>query len=137
MAPGRAPVASVAMFVLAATLAGVVFTAVRVFYHSGSFWLGNGEQFAVLASEQTVNFALYPGSIFRGAIRLLLHSLIPVALVAYLPAELFHGLHAGALDVGLLVRVLAGDVAVVAVSVATFYLGLRRYESGNQIGARM
>ena len=129
--------ASAALFALCAALACLVFTAVRVFYHSASFWLGNGEQFATLAADQMVNFGLYPGSIFSGAVRLLLHSLIPAALVAYLPAELFRGLQAGSLDVGLLGRIVAADVAVVAVAVAAFYLGLRRYESGNQIGARM
>ena len=44
---------------------------------------------------------------------------------------------AGALDVCLLVRIGAADAAVVAGAVAAVYLVLRRYESGNQIGARM
>ena len=95
------------------------------------------EHFATLAADQMVNFGLYPGSIFSGAVRLLLHSLIPAALVAYLPAELFRGLQAGSLDVGLLGRIVAADAAVVAVAVAAFYLGLRRSESGNKIGERM
>ena len=45
---------------------------------------------AGVGSEQVITFSLYPGSIFDGPlVAVVLHTLIPAALVAHLPAELF------------------------------------------------
>ncbi len=110
----------------------VVFTAVRVIFHSLTFFFGNAEDFAQTAGELALTFSLYPGGVFEGATRWLLHSLIPVAFVAYLPARLFR-----AFDPGLLAIVLVADIAIVVLGFAVFARGLRRYESGNRIGTRL
>lgn len=120
------------LFLLFAALMAIVLTAVRVFYHSLTFFFGNAEQFAGLAGELVVSFMLYPGSVFQGATSWLLHSLIPVAFVAYLPAELFEAFRWQTLLV-----VIGADAVIVAAAVVMFRLGLRRYESGNLIGTRM
>ena len=114
-------------------------TAVRVLYRSLTFLLGNAEDMAGVGSEQVVTFSLYPGSIFDGPlIAVVLHTLIPAALVAHLPAELFRSLaRSAALDWGLPAAIIGGDAALIAAAWAAFYLGLRRYESGNRIGARI
>ena len=90
-----------------------------------------------VGAEQVVNFSLYPGSIFdRPVVAVILHTLIPAALVAHLPAELFRAVaHGAALDWRLLAAVIAGDAALITAAWAAFALGLRRYESGNRIGA--
>ena len=41
------------------------------------------------------------------------------------------------LDWGLLAAIVGGDAALIAAAWAVFALGLRRYESGNRIGARI
>ena len=131
--------ASVGLYLLFVLLAAGVITAVRVLYHSLTFLLGNAEDLAQLGSEQIINFSLYPGSIFDGpVVAVILHTLIPAALVAHLPAELFHAVvHGAALDWGLLAAIVTGDAALIAAAWAAFALGLRRYESGNRIGARI
>ena len=125
------------LFVLFAVLAGSVVVALRVLYHSLTFFFGNAEEIAAVMSEQIINFSLYPACIFSGPANLVLHSLIPAAFVAYLPAQVFGHFNADTLDGATLALVIAGDLAVIVVAWVVFRLGLRRYESGNQIGARL
>jgi ABC-2 type transport system permease protein len=122
----------VALFLLFSVLMAVVLTALRVFYHSLTFFLGNAEEFANMASDLVLSFSLYPGSIFQGPTMILLHSLIPAALIAYIPIELWKSF-----DPIRLLLLVAADAAVALVAWATFRLGLRAYESGNRMGARL
>lgn len=121
-----------ALFLLFTLLMAIVVTAIRVFYHSFTFFLGNAESFAQTAGEMVISFMLYPGSIFRGPVSWVLHSLIPAALVAYIPARIFTHF-----DWVALLVVIGGDALIVAAAFGIFRLGLRRYESGNLIGTRL
>ena len=131
--------ASIGLFLLFVLLAAGVLVAVRVLYHSLTFLLGNAEDLAGLGSEQIITFSLYPGTIFDApVVAVILHTLIPAALVAHLPADLFRAVARGTgLDWRLLAVVIGGDAALIAAACAVFALGLRRYESGNRIGARI
>jgi ABC-2 type transport system permease protein len=122
----------VALFALFAVLLAFVYSAIRVIYHSISFYLGNAEGFAQLAGELIITFMIYPGSIFKGASAWILHSLIPAAIVAYIPARIFKEF-----DLLTLLIVIAADAVIVAIAFFVFKRGLRRYESGNLIGTRM
>ncbi len=112
-------------------MAGIL-TSVRIFYHSATFFLGNAEEFAATASELTLSFMVYPGAIFNGPAAWILCSLIPAALMAYIPAEIFRSF-----DAGKLLLLLAGDAAVALAAWGAFRLGLRVYESGNRMGTRV
>jgi ABC-2 type transport system permease protein len=79
-----------------------------------------------------LSFALYPGSIFEGPSTLVLHSLVPAALVAWIPIELFQSF-----SWSRLAALVGADALVIGAAVLLFRLGLRRYESGNRVGARM
>jgi ABC-2 type transport system permease protein len=122
----------IALFLVFSVLFCLVLVSVRVLYHSLTFFLGNAEDFAGTASELVLAFALYPGSIFEGPSVLVLHSLVPAALAAWIPLELFQSFSWGRM--GILV---GADALVVGAALLLFRLGLRRYESGNRIGARM
>ena len=123
---------SVALFVLFSILMALVFTSLRLLYHSLTFFLGNAESLANLASEMVVSFMIYPGSIFKGPTVWILHSLIPAALMAYIPARLIRSF-----DPGLFFILLAADMALITISVLVFRRGLKTYESGNRIGTRV
>ena len=124
--------ARTALFVLFSLLWALVLVSLRIAYHSLTFFLGNAEEFAETASEMVLSFTLYPGSVFKGPVVILLYSLIPAALVAYVPAELIRNF-----DMGKMLMVLAADSAVVGVAWLMFHFGLRAYESGNRMGTRV
>jgi ABC-2 type transport system permease protein len=76
-----------------------------------------------------VTFALYPEPLFRGALRVVLFTLIPAGFVAYLPAQIIRS--GGPLE---LVGLLSATLAYVWLSRRTFRAGLRRYSSGSRFG---
>jgi ABC-2 type transport system permease protein len=121
-----------ALFLFFSFMMMLVLTAIRTFYHSFTFFLGNAESFAGMAGEMTITFMLYPGSVFKGAPMVLLHSLVPAALVGYIPVRVFKDF-----DLVLTLVVVVADIVVIAVAVLLFRLGLRRYESGNRMGTRL
>jgi ABC-2 type transport system permease protein len=123
---------SLAMFLLCSVLFCLVLASLRVLYHSLTFFLGNAEDFAGTAADLVLAFALYPGSVFEGPATIVLHSLVPAALIAWIPLELFQSFSWARLGM-----LLGADALVIAAAVGLFHLGLRRYESGNRIGARM
>lgn len=127
LSPGR-----IALFLAFSILMALVLAALRILYHSLTFFFGNAEDFAGTASEIVLSFMLYPGSIFEGPVSLLLHSLIPAALIAYIPAELFR-----AFDAGRMALLVAADLFLVLCAWGLFTLGLRKYESGNRVGTRL
>ncbi len=122
----------IALFVLFSVLFAAVLAALRVLYHSLTFFLGNAEDFAATAADLVLAFCLYPGSIFDGPSMLLLHTLVPAALVAWIPIQLFRSFD----PVRMLILV-GADAAIVAAALVLFCLGLRHYESGSRMGARM
>ena len=121
-----------ALFLFFSLLMMMVLTAVRTLYHSLTFFFGNAESFAQMAGEMTITFMLYPGSIFKGAPMIVLHSLIPAALVGYIPIRVFKEF-----DPILMAVVVLADLAIVAAAAGLFKLGLRRYESGNRMATRL
>jgi ABC-2 type transport system permease protein len=126
----RVTLPSVLLFVTFSLLMALGFAAVQVLYHSLTFLWGNAEELAGTASELVLSFTIYPGSIFEGPPRWLLHSLLPAGLLAYVPARLF-----AHFEPWVFLLLLAADSALVAISVAAFRLGLRRYESGSTLVA--
>jgi len=120
------------MFVFFSVLMAVVFTAVRIIYHSLTFFLGNAEQFAGTVTEMIIMFILYPGSIFSGPSTWILHTVIPSALVAWIPAELFVQF-----DLKKFLILMIADVSIVFLSIIVFRTGLKRYSSGNRMGTRL
>jgi ABC-2 type transport system permease protein len=122
----------IALFLFFSLMAAVVFTSLRVLYHSLTFFLGNSEELASTASNLIISFSLYPGTLFEGPSVWMLHSLVPAALVAYIPADIFRRF-----DAGKMLLLIGGDLVFVLAALVLFHLGLRRYESGNRMGTRL
>lgn len=122
----------VTLFFLFSVLMALVFTSLRLAYHSLTFFLGNAEPLATLASEMVISFMIYPGSIFKGPTVWLLHSLVPAALMAYIPARLIRDF-----DPWLFVILLGADFLLMTAAFLVFKRGIRSYESGNRIGTRV
>ena len=78
-----------------------------------------------------ITFSLYPATLFDGAVKLVLFTLIPAAFVSYLPVQ---ALREFSLTYAFFA--LGGALAVLAAGSAVFYHGLKRYESGNLLAMR-
>jgi ABC-2 type transport system permease protein len=124
----RPDFAHFAMFTVLSFSVALVFVGFGVLTASLTFYLGNGTLLAEQWRFATINFATYPDSLFSGFVKLLLFTAIPAGFISYVPIRALRSL--SLIDAGLAIL---GAVVVAAVGTAVFYLGLRRYESGNLI----
>ena len=116
---------------LAVMASACVFTASGVIVQSLAFWLSGMEAFARQISEFTLTFSLYPRPLFSAEVGILLYTIVPAGFVGFLPAELVR-----APSFALAVTALAASTGWTLLALHVFARGLRRYESGNRIGAR-
>lgn len=126
--PGPAGWAIFAVLVLAAA---VLFAGVIIWSGSLAFFIGNAEKLAEQYRFATITFATYPAALFTGGVKWLLFTLIPAGLISEVSVEAVRRL--SLLHVAI---ALGGSGVVLGVGAATFYLGLRRYESGNLLTMR-
>jgi ABC-2 type transport system permease protein len=122
----RPDLAHLLLFVALTLSVAMVFVGFSVLTGSLSFFLGNASGLADQWRFAMLTFSTYPAVLFEGAIKIVLYTLIPAGFVSYLPAQAVRSLSLR--DAALAV---AGAGAVLAIGVGVFYIGLRRYASGN------
>lgn len=116
--------ARVATYVAGSLCAAVVLAGFLVATGSLSFFAGRNDA-GELSFHGMLLFASYPVDVFGGVGRVLLHTVVPAAFVAAVPARLVEEF-----DPGLALAALATAAAFAALGWATFTVGLRRYTSG-------
>jgi ABC-2 type transport system permease protein len=119
------------MFALFVVSGALVFTGVFVISESLSFFLGSSAGITGAATEFILSFSLYPVGIFPSGMRWVFYSLVPSGFIVFLPLRVFRSW-----SPGLAALVLAVSVAYAFLAAGIFRAGLKRYESGNRIGAR-
>jgi ABC-2 type transport system permease protein len=129
---GRFHPLEILLTLAAVVCVALILVAFAILAGSLAFFLGN-TQFASQQINMTLlTFALYPNSLFSGAARFMLYTIVPAAFVGSVPVQIVQERN------GLLLLGLAG-VAVLMWGLATavFYTGLRRYESGSAINVNV
>ena len=118
---------STPLLIVAIGASAVMFLATGVLFFSVAFWLGRVESIARQMWELLITFSLYPEPLFGGVLRLALFTILPAGFVGYLPAAVVRtpSLPHVCLLVG-------GAAAYLALAVAVFNRGLRRYASGSR-----
>lgn len=117
---------SIPLALLLVLLSAAVLLGFEVLIGSLGFYMGSGEAAGTQAHMAMIHFTTYPGSIFKGWVRVLLFTALPAGFVAYLPVELLKAFDP--LGMAALVAFCAG---LWVLAVLVFRRGLRRYESGN------
>jgi ABC-2 type transport system permease protein len=120
-----------ALFIFMSLCGAAVFLAFNIGWQSLAFWLGNAEGLAFQLWGALIAFSTYPPSLFRGAVKLMLFTVVPAAFLSHVPVEMLRKL-----DPAWLVGEVAFAVGTLALSIWVFYRGLRRYESGSLMSAR-
>ncbi|MBV7334435.1 ABC-2 family transporter protein [Chloroflexi bacterium TSY] len=129
---GRFHPIEILLFGVTCLFSALILVGFAVVAGSLAFYMGNAQH----ASQQMINailtFSLYPQTLFSGATRFLLLTLLPAAFVGAIPVEIIKTQN-GITLISLLLAV----VVVWVVASAIFYLGLRRYESGSAINVNV
>ena len=113
-------------------LCGLLLTAITLTAHTLSFYWGDASMIGSMAIEFSINFSIYPEKIYAPAVRTVMYSVIPVGIAVHTPLRLL-----GDFSVWVAFAALGGAVLYCALACWFFYMGLRRYESGNAIAVRL
>lgn len=109
----------------------MIFTSMSIIAHSTAFWLGSIDSLAKKYCDSLFLFTLYPTNIYSGLFQWMMFTLIPAGMIGFLPVSLIKNF---SWDKVLLL--VGGALVFLALAFFVFYLGLKRYESGNKIGFR-
>lgn len=108
------------LFVLGGSL--IVYLATGVLFASLAFWARGARSFARDMVEFVLLFGTWPGSIWSGATKLIVYTVVPAGFVVVLPVRF---LRKPTVAEGLLV--VAAALAYAVLALAVFRVGLRRY----------
>ena len=120
------------LFTLLGIMGGICLTAIAVITSSLSFWFRKTDVIADTANSLMTNFATYPDGIFKGVVKYLLYTLVPVGMTAYIPVKLMIEF-----KVEYLLIVLVFTLSLLVLSFVIFNLGLKKYSSSNLMVARI
>ncbi len=129
------PGATVEKFLLFTALAipgALIFAAVFSAAESLVFFMGNSGAISSALSEFLLSFSLYPEGVFGKEMRLARYLLVPAGFTAFVPLRIY-----AALDWKLVPLLWGVAIGYAAISYFIFHRGLRRYESGNRMDARI
>lgn len=120
------------LYIIFGITGGLISTAVAVIAGSLSFWFGRSEAVADAINSQMINFSVYPSSIFKGFVRLILFTIVPVGFAVFIPVNVLINFNPFLVLIVFLVTILFIIIAFVI-----FDLGLKRYSSSNLMIARI
>lgn len=109
-----------------------VFTSINIIAHCLPFWMGSVDGLSKKYCDALFLFALYPTNIYSGWLQVVMFTLIPAGVISYLPVELIRSF-----SWPLLLLLISSSIVFIGLAFFVFYLGLRRYESGNKFGTRL
>ena len=120
------------LFILFMICGGLVITSVSVISSSLSFWFNNSSVIADVGNNLMINFGTYPDGIFKGLVKILLFTLIPVGIVSYIPVHIIVEF-----NIYLFLVVILVTFLLVSLAFIIFNKGLKRYSSSNLMSARI
>ncbi len=120
------------LFFFFSIIGGILLVSIAVIFASLSFWFGRVEIVANTINSLMTNFATYPEGIFKGFIKILFYTIIPIGFINYMPIELigkFQWIH--------FFMIIGVMILFVSLAFFIFYRGLKRYSSSNLMNARV
>ena len=123
---------SVLLFTLLGICGGLIVTSVAVILNSLSFWFHKSDIISETGTGLMVSFATYPDGVFKGIVKILLYTIVPVGLSNYIPVRILINF-----DFKLVLLVLLFTALFIFFAFFIFFKGLKRYSSSNLMIARM
>ena len=123
---------TVLLFTLFSITGGLILTSVAVIWGSLAFWFGKVDMVANTMNGLPTSFATYPDGIFKGVVKILFYTLIPIGFANYLPIHIITSF-----NIYYLFIVVSVTVIFIILAFFIFYSGLKRYSSSNLMNVRV
>ena len=105
---------------------------ISIILSSLSFWFQKTDFLATTANGLMVSFSTYPDGIFKGLIKVLLYTIIPIGISTYIPIRVITNF-----NIYSLLLVTFVDILFITLAFIVFYRGLKRYSSSNLMIAKI
>ncbi len=125
-------IAAFLLFLLSAVLVGCVFLGFTVLTGTMSFFAGNSENLASQMQNALVHFSTYPSAIFGGTVKMLLFTIVPAGFINSVPVKIMRDF-----DPVFFLGLAGAAVVFLTGAIFAFKSGMKRYESGNLMQAKM
>lgn len=120
------------LFTLFIITGGLIVTAIAVIFGSLAFHITKADTITGNIMGTILNFGTYPDSIFKGGIRILFYTIIPISFSIYLPLHILKNFNIFSFMI-----IISYTLLIVLLGFYIFYKGLRKYSSGNLMSARV
>ena len=120
------------LFTLFIIIGGIIITSIATIFGSLAFYFTKADTITGNIMGTMLNFSTYPGSIFKGAIRILFYTIIPISFATYIPLDILKHF-----EVYNFIIVLIFTLFITLIAFLVFYRGLKKYSSGNLMSARV
>lgn len=120
------------LFTIFIICGGLILTSIAVILASLSFWFDKTDILADTGNSLMTNFATYPDGIFKGTVKILLFTLLPVGIVNYIPVKVITEF-----NIYLFILVILVTCLLITIAFIIFHKGLKRYSSSNLMIARL
>ena len=120
------------LFILFSFTGAIILTSFSSIVGSLSFWIIKGDILADSLNNIMINFATYPGTIFKNFIKIILYTVIPVGISNYIPVSII-------LEFSFckFMYVIIFTVLIVILAFIIFNKGIKRYSSSNLMISRI
>jgi len=120
------------LFTLFCITGGIILTAFVSILGSLSFWIVKSDIISDSLSNLMINFATYPGTIFKNTVKILLYTIIPVGIANYMPVEIILSF-----NIYKFVGIILFTIFITLLAFIVFNRGLKRYSSSNLMSSRI
>lgn len=120
------------LFTLFSITGGIILTAFASIVGSLCFWITKGDILADSLTNVMINFATYPGTIFKTGIKLILYTVIPVGIANYLPVDTILNF-----NIAKFLYIIIFTILITILAFVIFNKGLKRYSSSNLMSSRI
>lgn len=120
------------LFTIFIILGGLIVTAVGVICGSLAFYITRADTLTGTITGTILSFDTYPEGIFKGFVKILFYTIIPIGFVAYIPKNLLNDFNI----YGFLLLILV-TILFIVLAFIVFYKGLKKYSSTNLMISRI
>ena len=120
------------LFTFFCIVGGLILSSISIIHSSLSFWFGKVDVLTSTITSMMTTFSTYPEGIFKGLIKILLYTIIPIGFVNYLPIQLVTKF-----NIVNFIIVILFAIVMISLAFIIFYKGLKRYSSSNLMNARI
>ncbi|HCC04161.1 MAG TPA: hypothetical protein DEP51_04820 [Clostridiales bacterium] len=111
---------------------GIIMVDIAIILGSLSFYISKSDMIAETGNNFMIYFATYPDGIFKGIVKIILFTIIPIGITTYIPVWVLTKF-----NLFYLLGVITFTICVTIFTFVIFYKGLKRYSSSNLMVAKI